>query len=226
MAHEHHGHEDHDDHDQKSHLKDVHDDVPPDYYDTSLKTNLIQRVYHGRRFKKLCDLATRTNGALLDVGCDGGTLLERIADKAKPTKVVALDLSADAVRYTLGKRPEFAGLTGDAEALPFRDSSFQAIFCSEVMEHIERPESLFEEIKRCLAPGGYAVVAVPHENKLYKFLWFFWTRFGKGKVWRHAHVQDFTPSSLDDLIKQTGFRKVEDSYFLMRMIRAVKIAPA
>jgi hypothetical protein len=68
-------------------------------------------------------------------------------------------------------------------------------------------------------------VAVPHENRLYKFVWFFWTRFGKGKVWRHAHVQDFTPASLDDLIKETGFRKLKDSYFLMRMIRAVKIAP-
>ena len=224
MSHEH-GHHDHDD-GQKAHLKEVHDDVPPDYYDTSMKTNLIQRFYHGRRFKKLCDLATKTDGALLDVGCDGGTLLERIADKAKPSTVVALDLSSEAVRYTLGKRPDFAGLVGDAEALPFRDDAFQAIFCSEVMEHIERPEHLFAEIKRCLATGGYAVVAVPHENALYKFLWFFWTRFGKGKVWRHAHVQDFTPASLDDLIATTGFRKVEDSYMLMRMIRAVKIAPA
>jgi hypothetical protein len=94
------------------------------------------------------------------------------------------------------------------------------------MEHIEKPGHLFEEIRRCLAPGGYAVIAVPHENTLYKVLWFLWTRFGKGKVWRHAHVQEFSPDSLDTLIRQAGFRKVKDCYMLMRMIRAVKIAMA
>jgi ubiquinone/menaquinone biosynthesis C-methylase UbiE len=211
-------------HDQKTHLKEVHEDVPPDYYDTSMKTNLIQRFYHGRRFKNLCDLASRTQGKLLDVGCDGGTLLEKIAAKASASRVVALDLSGEAVKYTLGKRPDFAGVVGDAEALPFRNGAFEAIFCSEVMEHIERPEKLFAEIKRCLSENGYAVVAVPHENTIYKFLWFLWTRFGKGRVWRHAHVQEFTPASLDELITGAGFRKVKDSYFLLRMIRAVRIA--
>ena len=224
MGHEHkHGHEDHN---QKAHLKEVHDDVPPDYYDTSIKTNLIQRLYHGRRFSALCELATQTDGRLLDVGCDGGSLLEHFADKAKPSMVVALDLSAEAVRYTMSKRPDFSGLVADGEALPLRSAAFEVILCSEAMEHVERPDRLFQEIKRCLAPGGYAVVAVPNENLLYKTLWFLWTRFGKGKVWRHAHVQEFTPASLDHLIKQSGFRKLKDSYFLMRMIRAVKIAPA
>jgi 2-polyprenyl-3-methyl-5-hydroxy-6-metoxy-1,4-benzoquinol methylase len=214
------------DHDQKTHLKELHDDVPPNYYDTSMKTNLIQRFYHGRRFKNLCNLASKTEGTLLDVGCDGGTLLEKIAAKVAPSRVVALDLSGEAVRYTLGKRPDFAGLIADAEALPFRDGVFEAIFCSEVMEHIERPQTLMAEIKRCLSPDGYAVVAVPHENMLYKFVWFLWTRFGKGKVWRHAHVQEFSPASLDELITGAGFRKVKDSYMLLRMIRAVRIAPA
>src|SRR5688572_29758308 len=131
------------DHGRKAHLKDVHDDVPPDYYDVSMKTNLIQRLYHGRRFNALCELASRANGRLLDVGCDGGTLLARIADKAKPSTVIALDLSSEAVKYTLVKRPDFSGLVGDGEALPFSNDAFQAIFCSEVMEHIERPVRLF-----------------------------------------------------------------------------------
>jgi|FLYL01.1.fsa_nt_gi SAM-dependent methyltransferase len=208
---------------QKAHLKEVHEDVPPDYYDTSIRTNLIQRIYHGRRFKRLTDMVSRTDGWLLDVGCDGGTLLERIADKAGAARVVALDLSRDAVAYTVGKRPDFDGLVADAEGLPFKDGTFAAIFCSEVMEHIEHPEKLFAEIKRCLAPGGYAVVAVPNENALYKVLWFLWTRFGKGKVWRHAHVQEFTQDSLDRLIEGAGFKKVEDNYFLLRMMRAVKL---
>jgi len=207
-------------------LKDIHEDVPPDYYDTSLKTNLIQRVYHNRRFNGICDLVSTTPGAILDVGCDGGTLLERIADKAKPTRVVALDVAADSVAYTVGKRPEFDGLVGDGEGLPFSDAAFDAIFCSEVLEHVARPDRLFAEFKRCLSAAGYCVVVVPRETPLFKLLWFFWTRFGKGKVWRHAHVQEFTMDSLDDLITNAGFTKVEDKQLLLGMIRAVRIAPA
>ena len=206
-------------------LKDIHDDVPPDYYDASLKTNLSQRVYHNRRFDGICELVSKTPGAVLDVGCDGGTLLERIADKAKPSRVVALDLAAESVAYTAGKRADFDGLVGDGEALPFRDGAFDAIFCSEVLEHVERPDQLFAEFKRCLSPSGYCVVAVPCETPLFKTLWFFWTRFGKGKVWRHAHIQEFTVDSLDSLIAGTGFKKVEDKLLLLGMVRAVKIAP-
>jgi ubiquinone/menaquinone biosynthesis C-methylase UbiE len=221
-----HDHHDHNHEDGHRSLKEIHEDVPPDYYDTSLKTNLIQRVYHNRRFDGISDLASRTQGALLDVGCDGGTLLERVAERARPSCVVALDLARDSVAYTVGKRPDFEGLVGDGEDLPFRDGAFEAIFCSEVLEHVERPEKLFAEFRRCMAPGGYGVVAVPRETPLFKFLWFFWTRFGKGKVWRHAHVQEFTEDSLDGLIEAAGFRKVQDKLLLLGMVRAVKIAPA
>ena len=223
--HEHEREHDHDSRPGEKSLLEVHEDVPPDYYDTSLKTNIIQRLYHGRRFNALCEMVAKTDGAILDVGCDGGTLLERLAEKAQAPTVVGLDLSREAVVYTLGKRPDFQLLVGDAEGLPFRDGTFAAIFCSEVMEHIERPERLFAEIKRCLAGGGYCIVAVPRETPLYKFLWFFWTRFGKGKVWRHAHVQEFTVDSLGTLIEAAGLKVVENKLILMGMIQAVKIVP-
>jgi ubiquinone/menaquinone biosynthesis C-methylase UbiE len=207
-------------------LKEIHEDVPPDYYDTSLKTNLIQRVYPGRRFKKISGMVSKVNGPVLDIGCDGGTLLEHIAARAQAPRVVGIDLSDEAVAYTRSKRPDFDLLVGDAERLPFRDGSFEAIFASEVLEHIHHPEKLFLEVRRCLSAGGYGLVAVPSETPLFKFLWFLWTRFGKGRVWHHAHVQDFGGKALDRLIEEAGFRIVQDSRFLLGMLRAVKIAPA
>ena len=207
-------------------LKEIHEDVPPDYYDTSLKTNLIQRVYHGRRFQKISQMVSKADGPILDIGCDGGTLLEHIAARAQSPRVVGIDLSDEAVAYARDKRPDFHVLVGDAERLPFRDASFDAIFASEVLEHIQHPEKLFAEVKRCLKAGGYGLVAVPTETPLFKFLWFLWTRFGKGRVWHHAHVQDFGGKALDRLIQDAGFRVLEDSRFLLGMLRAVKIAPA
>jgi len=136
-----------------------------------------------------------------------------------------VDISVKSLAYNLTKRPQFDVAVGDAEELPFRDATFDAIFCSEVMEHIEEPEKMLAEVKRCLAPKGYAVVMVPAETPLFKFLWFFWTKFGKGKVWDHAHVQDFGGKSLDRVVKNAGFRVLKDKRFLMGMIRAIKIVP-
>lgn len=218
-------HAGHDHHDHKHDLQEIHEDVPPDFYDTSVKTNLIQRYWHGRRFEEVARLATKINGRLLDVGCDGGTLTEKVAARAQPDQVVGVDISAKSLRYTITKRPQFGLAVGDAEELPFRDASFEAIFCSEVMEHLVSPEKMLSEVRRCLTPTGYAVVMVPAETPLFKFLWFFWTKFGKGKVWDHAHVQDFGGKSLDRIVKRAGFRVVRDKRFLAGMIRALKIAP-
>lgn len=208
-----------------THLKETHEDVPPDFYDT-LKTNPFQRIWHGRRFERIAALVSPTTGRILDVGCDGGTLTERVATKAGASEVVGIDISDRAVAYTKKKRPQFQLAVGDAEALPFREASFDAIFCSEVLEHVAHPQKLLAEIRRCLKADGYAVVVVPTETPLFKFIWFFWTRFGKGKVWEHAHVQEFSGDSLDRLAKETGFRLAKDSRFLLGMVRAVKMSPA
>ena len=213
-------------HDQRHELMDIHEDVPPDFYDTSVKNNLIQRYWHGRRFQEVAKLATKVNGRLLDVGCAGGTLTEKVAKRARPERVVGVDISVKSVAYSLTKRPQFDVTVGDAEELPFQDATFEAIFCSEVMEHLTSPDKMLSEVRRCLTPTGYAVVMVPAETPLFKFLWFFWTKYGKGKVWDHAHVQDFGGKSLDKIVKRAGFRVVQDKRFLLGMIRALKIVPA
>ena len=218
-------HDEHEKHEHKHDLQEIHEDVPPDFYDTSVKDNLIQRYWHGRRFKEVARLATKVDGRLLDVGCDGGTLTEKVAARARPERVVGVDISAKSLSYTIRKRPQFDLAVGDAEELPFGDATFAAIFCSEVMEHLVSPEKMLSEVRRCLAPAGYAVVMVPAETPLFKFLWFFWTKFGKGKVWDHAHVQDFGGKSLDRIVKSAGFHVLQDKRFLGGMVRALKIAP-
>ena len=49
----------------------------------------------------------------------------------------------------------------DARKLPFRDSSFDYVICSEVLEHIIEFEEVIEEINRILKPGGVFSASVP-----------------------------------------------------------------
>lgn len=49
----------------------------------------------------------------------------------------------------------------DATCLPFADSSFDKIICSEVLEHIDNYRGVLQEIHRVLKPGGLLGVSVP-----------------------------------------------------------------
>ncbi len=81
-----------------------------------------------------------------------------------------------------------------ADQIPFPDGSFQNVKLTEVLEHLETPESALRECGRVLAPGGKLVVSVP-------FL-----------VPVHGDPHDFrrwTPSGLKQLLERAGFSRVE-----------------
>lgn len=70
-------------------------------------------------------------------------------------------------------------IVGDIHALPFADSSIDAIICIAVLEHVENPMKAAAEILRSLKPGGYSFVYVPFlyyyhaEQGYYKDYWRF-----------------------------------------------------
>ncbi len=66
-------------------------------------------------------------------------------------RVVCLNLTGD-------KRPD---VRGDANTLPFRDATFDAVVCAEVLEHVGDPRHVIAEVERVLKPGGSFVATVP-----------------------------------------------------------------
>lgn len=67
---------------------------------------------------------------------------------------IAADLSAVALRaYSTGPRVQ-----ADAQALPFRDGSLDAVFTVASLEHVPDPTAALAEIDRCLAAGGRALI--------------------------------------------------------------------
>jgi len=49
----------------------------------------------------------------------------------------------------------------DAHQLPFPEGVFQRVECDAVLEHVRDPRRVVEEIRRVLAPGGYAHFVTP-----------------------------------------------------------------
>jgi SAM-dependent methyltransferase len=51
---------------------------------------------------------------------------------------------------------------GVGEAIPFPDASFDIVYSSNVLEHVNEPPKVVAEIVRVLKPGGYAQIVVPN----------------------------------------------------------------
>lgn len=49
-----------------------------------------------------------------------------------------------------------------AEDIPYPDNSFDLAFCSNVLEHLERPDVVLSEVRRVLKPGGIFVAKTPN----------------------------------------------------------------
>jgi 2-polyprenyl-3-methyl-5-hydroxy-6-metoxy-1,4-benzoquinol methylase len=99
------------------------------------------------------------NSFVLDVGVNGGTISLPLMNLG--CKVKGIDIVPELVELAKS-RGVFAEI-GEAEDLSrFKDETFDAVVCTEVLEHLYDPVPAVEEAHRVLKPGGTYLVTVPH----------------------------------------------------------------
>lgn len=76
-------------------------------------------------------------------------------------------VSGELVRMDIVQRDGIA-LVGRADAIPASDASFDAIICTQVLEHVRAPWRVPAEFFRVLKSGGHAVITVPQFNELHE----------------------------------------------------------
>ncbi len=52
-------------------------------------------------------------------------------------------------------------IVSDITAIPVEDCSFDAVMCTEVLEHVPDPVAALKELNRILKPGGYLLITAP-----------------------------------------------------------------
>lgn len=99
--------------------------------------------------------------AHLDYGCGDGRFLAGLRNKGI-RRVVGADVSRDAVRLAKTKcdRTRIVHIEGHG-ALPFADGEFSSISLLDVLEHVDRPDTLLAELNRVLRGDGTLIVTVP-----------------------------------------------------------------
>lgn len=59
-----------------------------------------------------------------------------------------------------------AMVAADITDLPFADGTFDVVLCSHVLEHVPGEQAALRELRRVLAPGGWAAVMLPVDRSV------------------------------------------------------------
>jgi SAM-dependent methyltransferase len=142
-------------------------------------------------FRTLWQARGFVRGRVLDVGCGHQVYREWFeAEQYVGSDITLEDSSPD--------------ILAASARLPFAANTFDAVLCTQVLEHVPNPFETMAEIARLLKPSGYIVLTAPQAWRLHEIPhdYFRYTRFGlahlaqsnglrviqiqpQGKAWAH-----------------------------------------
>lgn len=118
----------------------------------------------------------------LEIGVGLGADHQQLAESG--ALLTGIDLTERAIEHTK-RRFEIFGLTSnlliaDAEALPFEDGSFDAVYSWGVIHHSPNTEKAVKEIYRILKHGGFAKIMIYHKFSIIGYM--LWIRYALFKL--------------------------------------------
>lgn len=78
-------------------------------------------------------------------------------------------------------------LVSDITEIPASDESFDAVLCSEVLEHVPEPMRALDEFARLLRPGGMLILTAPFSSLVHQAPFHFCSGFSK--YWYMHHLE-------------------------------------
>lgn len=102
------------------------------------------------------------NGRVLDVGCGNGVISRHLGQFGYD--VLGIDISQKTIDVARSKNtlPNVRFEAISAEALTAAGEKYDAVICSEVLEHLDHPEKLLRVIYDTIKDNGLLVVTVPN----------------------------------------------------------------
>jgi SAM-dependent methyltransferase len=98
-------------------------------------------------------LLASSSDNVLDLGCGAGDSVDQFRAVNPDIRWLGVDVesSPEVARRT---RTDVEFRTFDGRTIPAEDSSFGAVFCKQVLEHVSEPLPLIRDVARVMRPGG------------------------------------------------------------------------
>jgi ubiquinone/menaquinone biosynthesis C-methylase UbiE len=137
---------------------------------------------------------------LLDAGCGTGANLAHVAGRGGGPRGFGADLSFEALHFC--RRRGLARFAeGTLERLPFRDASFDAVTCHDVLISVADDGSALRELARVAKPGGILYVTAAAFDAF------------QGEQDRASHgLRRYTAREMSAKVEAAGFRVSRTSY--------------
>ncbi len=143
---------------------------------------------------------------VLDAGCGDGEFLTFL--RALGYRVSGIDVSVAAVEKARERCPgadlQVASLE---ERLPFADAAFDAVWCTEVLEHLFDVHAMLAECNRVLKNPGALLLTTPYHG-LVKNLAITLVGFDRHFNPELSHIRFFTRTTLGGCLGRAGFTPI------------------
>ena len=147
---------------------------------------------------------------LVDVGCGSGGVLEFCQRYAG--QIVALDIEAEALS-AVRSRGEFktasniSFISASAERLPIGTDTATKVLCLEVLEHVDNPQSVVDELFRIGKAGCVYLISVPGQ-----FSESIMQQVAPPEMFKKPHhVRIFTKVAFASLVQQSGLQILSET---------------
>ena len=101
-------------------------------------------------------LQPRRGQKILDAGCARGRFVHHIAKTG--ADVFGVDITGTFIRAAKMNVPDATFAQGSLSALPFADSTFDAVYCVEALQHLPDTARALSEMARIIKPGGVLMI--------------------------------------------------------------------
>jgi ubiquinone/menaquinone biosynthesis C-methylase UbiE len=160
----------------------------------------MQRYWQRRRYAIVLGMLGHAEG-VLDVGCGSSKILAALPH------AVGMDLELKVLRFRSKTNRLLA--SGDLRTLPFQAESFDAVICSEVLEHVAYEASLFMELRCVLRKEGCLIVGTPDYGR-WQWRWIeWWYNLLLPSAHGQSHIEHYTEASLRHRLAESGFEVLE-----------------
>lgn len=119
------------------------------------------RTHHERQTSVHADM-----GPVLEAGSGTAfatSLFQRMwSSPSKEARAICLDIDAQALSAARSRDPDLFAVVGDLRRMPFADETFELVFNSSTVEHLDDPAAAVMEMQRVCRPQGLVFVGVPY----------------------------------------------------------------
>jgi len=158
-----------------------------------MKVNIIRNLVGNPRNKRI-----------LDCGCGNGSVIHPFVNK---NHCYGVDIAENLLKEAASKGIEVYSVNLEEDRLPFKDSFFDIVVASHILEHIVDTDYVLSNINRVLKKQGSLVMSFPNVNSLASLATFLLDLPPQYSArYKSPHVRDFTLKTIKWALKINGFR--------------------